>query len=54
MRRIGEITAKEILVVWLDWTFSPTLAVVQNDKWGRTYESYSENPEIVASYAGPW
>jgi beta-glucosidase len=53
MRRIGEITAKEILVIGLDWTFAPTLAVVQNDKWGRTYESYSENPEIVASYAGP-
>jgi beta-glucosidase len=53
MRKIGEITAKEILVVGIDWTFAPTLAVVQNDKWGRTYESYSENPEIVASYAGP-
>lgn len=53
MREIGEVTAKEILVVGLDWTFAPTLAVVQNDKWGRTYESYSENPEIVASYAGP-
>ncbi|MFT6992737.1 MAG: beta-glucosidase [Paraglaciecola sp.] len=53
MRRIGEITAKEILVVGLDWTFAPTLAVGQNHMWGRTYESYSENPEIVASYAGP-
>jgi beta-glucosidase len=53
MGKIGEITAKEILVVGLDWTFAPTLAVVQNDKWGRTYESYSENPEIVASFAGP-
>lgn len=53
MRKIGEITAKEILVVGIDWTFAPTLAVVQNDKWGRTYESYSENPAIVASFAGP-
>lgn len=53
MGKIGEVTAKEILVVGLDWTFAPTLAVVQNDKWGRTYESYSENPEIVASFAGP-
>lgn len=53
MRKIGEITAKEVLAVGLDWTFAPTLAVVQNDKWGRTYESYSENPEIVASFAGP-
>jgi beta-glucosidase len=53
MQKIGEITAKEILVVGIDWTFAPTLAVVQNDKWGRTYESYSENPDIVASFAGP-
>lgn len=53
MQKIGEITAKEILVVGIDWTFAPTLAVVQNDKWGRTYESYSENPAIVASFAGP-
>ncbi|WP_289031465.1 exo 1,3/1,4-beta-D-glucan glucohydrolase [uncultured Paraglaciecola sp.] len=53
MRNIGSITAKEILVVGIDWTFAPTLAVVQNDKWGRTYESYSENPEVVAKYSGP-
>lgn len=53
LRKIGEITAKEILVIGLDWTFAPTLAVVQNDQWGRTYESYSEDSEIIASYAGP-
>jgi len=54
IHKIGEITAKEILVVGLDWTFAPTLAVVRNDKWGRTYESYSENPEIVAVTLGLW
>jgi len=26
--------------------------VVRNDHWGRTYESYSEDPEVVASYSG--
>jgi len=51
MEEIGEITAKEMLVTGLDWTFAPTVAVVQNDRWGRTYESYSEDPEIVAAYA---
>lgn len=51
MRQIGEITAKEIRIVGGDWTFAPTIAVVQNDRWGRTYESYSERPEIVTSYA---
>lgn len=51
MRRIGEITATEIAVTGLDWTFAPTLATPQDDRWGRTYEGYSEAPEIVAAYA---
>lgn len=51
IRRIGEVTAKEILVTGLDWTFAPTVAVVRNDRWGRTYESYSEHPAIVRDYS---
>ena len=52
MRKIGQVTAKEVLVTGIDWTFAPTIAVVQNDRWGRTFESFSEKPDIVASYAG--
>ena len=52
MRQIGAVTAVEMRVTGLDWTFAPTLAVVRDDRWGRTYESFSENPEVVASYAG--
>jgi beta-glucosidase len=52
VRRIGEVTAREIAVTGIDWDFSPTLAVVRDDRWGRTYEGFSEDPEIVASYAG--
>ncbi len=52
VQRIGEITALEMRATGIDWTFAPTLAVVQNDRWGRTYESYSENPEVVRAYAG--
>ncbi|NNE58309.1 MAG: glycoside hydrolase family 3 protein [Hellea sp.] len=51
MEKIGEITAREIRATGLDWTFAPTLAVAQDDRWGRAYESYSENPAIVAAYA---
>jgi beta-glucosidase len=51
IRRIGEITAREVRVTGLDWTFGPTLAVVRDDRWGRTYESYSEDPDIVRRYA---
>ena len=52
MRQIGEATALEVAVTGIDWVFAPTLAVVRNDRWGRTYESYSEDPEIVKAYAG--
>ena len=52
IRRIGEVTAKEMAVTGFDWDFSPTLAVVRDDRWGRTYEGFGEDPEIVRSYAG--
>jgi beta-glucosidase len=52
IKHIGEITAREIAVTGLDWDFSPTVAVARDDRWGRTYESYSEHPELVRRYAG--
>ncbi len=51
IERIAAATAKEILATGVDWTFAPTLAVARDDRWGRTYESYAEDPSIVASYA---
>ncbi len=52
IREIGKITATEVLVTGMDWTFSPALSVVRDDRWGRAYEGYSEDPEIVARFAG--
>ncbi|WP_034160644.1 glycoside hydrolase family 3 protein [Sphingomonas sp. ERG5] len=49
--RIGAATAAELRVTGLDWTFAPTIAVARDDRWGRTYESFSEDPAIVADYA---
>ncbi len=54
VRRIGEVTAKELRVTGLDWTFAPTIAVARDDRWGRTYESFSEDPALVTAYAGPY
>lgn len=51
LRRIGEITAREILVTGHDWNFGPTVAVARDGRWGRAYESYSEDASIVAAYA---
>lgn len=47
---IARATAHDLKVSGHDWTFAPTLAVPQNDRWGRTYEGFSESPDIVASY----
>ena len=47
VQEISEATAREILATGLDWTFAPCLAVSQDERWGRTFESYSENTEIV-------
>lgn len=51
LRQIGGITALETRVTGMEWTFAPTVAVPQDDRWGRTYEGYSESPGVVASYA---
>ncbi|MCW3846409.1 exo 1,3/1,4-beta-D-glucan glucohydrolase [Sphingomonas sp. LB-2] len=52
MRKIGWVTAVETAASGIDWAFGPTVTVPQDDRWGRAYEGYSENPEVVASYAG--
>ncbi|MEZ5998136.1 MAG: glycoside hydrolase family 3 N-terminal domain-containing protein [Hyphomonas sp.] len=49
LERIGRATAIEMRAAGMDWTFAPTLAVTRDDRWGRAYESYSEDPVVVAS-----
>lgn len=51
LEKIAAATAEEIVATGVEWTFAPTLAVARNDHWGRTYESYSEDPQIVSDYA---
>ena len=51
VRKIGEVTAAEVAAEGIDWTFAPTVAVVRDVRWGRSYESYSEAPQLVAEYA---
>ncbi len=49
--RIGAATAVEVKATGIDWIFAPTLAVAIDDRWGRTYEAYSDRPSIVSDYA---
>ena len=40
MRRIGRVTAEETAATGIRWNFAPVVAVPQDIRWGRTYESY--------------
>ncbi|MCW4461984.1 exo 1,3/1,4-beta-D-glucan glucohydrolase [Sphingomonas sp. BT-65] len=51
IEKIGRITALETAAAGIDWAFGPTLAVPQDDRWGRAYEGYSEKPDISKAYA---
>ena len=49
---IARATAREVSATGIDWTFAPTLAVVRDDRWGRSYEGYAEHPDVVREFAG--
>lgn len=51
MYRIGRATALEVSATAIDWIFAPTVAVSKDERWGRAYESYSDQPQIVSDYA---
>ena len=50
IERIGRATARQVRATGITWVFAPTLAVGENRRWGRTYESYSSDPQQVAEY----
>jgi beta-glucosidase len=54
VRRIARATAQQVRVTGQDWAFAPTLAVVRDDRWGRTYEGFSEDPAITRAYAAAY
>ncbi|MBN7825210.1 glycoside hydrolase family 3 protein [Bowmanella dokdonensis] len=51
IQQIAKATATEVAATGIDWIFAPTVAVTRDDRWGRTYEAYSEDPDIVRNYA---
>ena len=52
--RIGAAVGQAVRATGINWVFAPTLAVVRDDRWGRIYESFSENPALVSAYAGAY
>jgi beta-glucosidase len=51
--KIAAATAREVKATGIDWIFAPTIAVAQDPRWGRTYESFSSDTARVAQFAAP-
>jgi beta-glucosidase len=49
VEEIGAATAREVRATGIQWTFAPCVAVVRDERWGRTYESFGEDPKLVAT-----
>jgi beta-glucosidase len=50
VRRVAKITAEETRATGPQWTFSPCICAARDDRWGRTYESFSEDARLVEKY----
>ena len=48
VRKAARITALEVAGTGIQWAFAPCVAVAQNERWGRTYESFGESPDLVS------
>jgi len=47
VERAARITAEEVRATGIQWAFAPCVTVPQDIRWGRTYEGYSESPDVV-------
>jgi beta-glucosidase len=52
--RMGQAVAHAVRATGINWVFAPTLAVVRDVRWGRTYESFSADPAQVAAYGAAY
>jgi beta-glucosidase len=49
VEKAARITAEEVRATGINWAFAPCLTVPQDIRWGRTYEGFSESPDVVES-----
>lgn len=49
VEQAGRVTAREVAATGIGWTFAPCIAVTRNERWGRSYESFGEDPGLVGS-----
>ena len=51
--KIAATTANQLKTLGFDWNFSPCVAVSKDIRWGRVYESFGENPDLVTIMSIP-
>ncbi len=51
VRRIGRATAREVAATGVRWTFAPAVSVPVDVRWGRTYEGYGQDADLVGRLA---
>ncbi|MBC8395362.1 MAG: glycoside hydrolase family 3 protein [Candidatus Marinimicrobia bacterium] len=51
IKAVNHATALEIAATGIDWTFAPCLAVIRDERWGRTYEGFGETATLVEEFA---
>ncbi len=54
MQEVGRVTAQEMIATGIYWNYGPAVSVPQDIRWGRTYEGYSENTELVSTLAAAY
>ncbi|MET9482834.1 glycoside hydrolase family 3 N-terminal domain-containing protein [Streptomyces sp. NPDC006638] len=47
--KTGAVTAKEVRATGIPWDFAPCVCVGRDERWGRTYETFGEDPALVTS-----
>lgn len=51
VKKIARATAEEVSTTGMEWAFAPTIANARDVRWGRSYESFSQDPMVIAQYA---
>jgi beta-glucosidase len=51
VERIGRVTAVEVAATGIFWNYAPVLAVARDIRWGRAYEAYGEETDLVTRLA---
>jgi beta-glucosidase len=53
VEKVERATAEEVRATGIQWAFAPCVTVPQDIRWGRTYEGFSEDPEVVKMLSAP-